>query len=226
MGAADSKCCCSDENNQANDIMLPVQPMNNVAGLPSRAEEELSPKVLGKQAESVPVLAAQGSPPASAVPPPPADSGDSDTKVYPDGSTYKGQLVAGMREGQGVYKTSEGVYEGEWKADKEHGRGKQTWNDGRDYEGEFVGGRFSGHGKMTWDSGNGCQVYEGQYLDDVKHGEGTFRWPDGRAYQGAWKNGKRHGKGIYVTSKGERKAGFWEDDRHIRWDKSEKPASP
>jgi len=45
-----------------------------------------------------------------------------------------------------------------------HGKGRQTWPDGRSYEGEFI--------------------------NDTKEGYGIYRWADGRIYEGKWLKGK------------------------------------
>ena len=39
-----------------------------------------------------------------------------------------------------------GWYEGEYKDEKYHGHGTETWSDGDKYEGEFKDGKRKGHG--------------------------------------------------------------------------------
>merc|ERR1711957_268435 len=118
-------------------------------------------------------------------------------------------------------------YEGEWRNDSMHGRGKQSWSDGRSYEGQFANGRFSGQGRMGWRAEKGVLVYEGDYKDDMKHGTGKFTWADGRIYDGEWKMGKRDGMGKYTGSNGEKKIGYWEANKWTRWadEANETPAS-
>jgi len=140
--------------------------------------------------------------------------------TYEDQSTYTGQVVDGKRQGHGLWQSSTGQYEGQWKADAQHGKGRQTWSDGRVYDGQFDHGRFSGHGRMVWHTQKGLLTYEGQYKDDLKHGSGRFVWADGRTYDGEWQNGKRHGKGMYMNARCERKVGFWVDDKFERWETS------
>jgi len=137
---------------------------------------------------------------------------------YDDGSMYEGQVVDGIRHGEGTYKSGSDQYTGQWEADQQHGKGRQTWNDGRSYEGQFLRGRFSGVGKMSWQSAKGIMTYEGEYVDDLKHGNGKFCWPDGRVYEGDWLRGKRHGRGAFITAKGEYKIGHWAEDRFLRWE--------
>jgi len=140
--------------------------------------------------------------------------------TYEDQSTYTGQVVDGKRQGHGIWQSRTGQYEGQWKADAQHGKGRQTWSDGRVYDGQFQNGRFSGHGRMVWHTQKGLLTYEGQYKDDLKHGSGRFVWADGRTYDGEWQRGKRHGKGMYMNARCERKVGFWVDDKFERWETS------
>jgi hypothetical protein len=76
--------------------------------------------------------------------------------LYPDGSKFWG------------YWDDQGL---------PHGRGKQSFVDGRVYDGEFDCGALHGHGRMTW--------------------------PDGRWYLGEWIDGQRTGLGIEVLPNGE-----------------------
>lgn len=32
-------------------------------------------------------------------------------------------------------------YEGQWKSDMQHGKGKETWNDGSEYVGDYKHGK-------------------------------------------------------------------------------------
>ena len=54
------------------------------------------------------------------------------------------------------------IYDGEWKDDKQHGKGTFKWP----------------HGDM----------YEGEWKNDKAHGKGTFKWPHGDMYEGEWKD--------------------------------------
>mmetsp|Transcript_96125 Transcript_96125/g.170583 ORF Transcript_96125/g.170583 Transcript_96125/m.170583 type:complete len:266 (-) Transcript_96125:21-818(-) len=140
------------------------------------------------------------------------------TLHYADGSMFEGQVLGGLRHGEGVYKSGSEQYTGQWYEDKQHGSGRQSWSDGRSYDGQFQHGRFSGLGKMVWQTQKGVMTYEGEYVEDLKHGMGKFEWPDGRKYDGEWLRGKRHGRGAYTTSKGEYKIGHWSEDRFLRWE--------
>ena len=77
-----------------------------------------------------------------------------------------------------------------------HGKGIQTWSDGRCYDGEFVDGKKSGNGELT------CK--------------------NGTKYVGEWKNGKQHGRGyFYKGDEGEGnekpRYGRWEYGKRVEW---------
>lgn len=147
---------------------------------------------------------------------------DDDTQrvSYDDGSSYTGQIDRGKRHGHGLWQSRTGQYEGQWQDDIQHGKGRQTWSDGRVYEGQFQNGKFAGSGKMIWHTQKGLLIYEGEYKDDLKCGKGKFVWADGRTYDGEWLRGKRHGRGMYMNARCEQKVGFWANDRFERWEKS------
>lgn len=136
---------------------------------------------------------------------------------YMDGSAYDGQLDDGERHGKGVWKSHDQSYEGEWFRDARHGRGKQSWTDGRLYEGQFRMGKFHGFGRMEWITPEGPMAYEGQYRNDLKHGEGRYAWPNGCMYNGQWVDGARHGSATVTNSHGDSRQGVWNADRLETW---------
>jgi len=143
---------------------------------------------------------------------------DAQVCSYVDGSVYVGQISGGRRHGEGMWRGHVSHYEGQWVDDKQHGKGRQVWSDGRIYDGEFKYQKFSGRGRMVWNTANGMHTYEGQYKDDLKHGLGKFVWADGRSYDGEWVKGQRHGTGVYINSKGEQKLGCWIHNKLKRCD--------
>jgi len=83
-------------------------------------------------------------------------------------------------------------YKGEMQGGRRHGRGKQTWINGKTYEGQWRDGMMHGKGTFRFTDG---RSYEGDYVNDKKHGAGTFTWPDGRWFKGEWQDGVQHGSG-------------------------------
>eukprot|EP00752_Nemacystus_decipiens_P008471 g7569.t1 len=58
--------------------------------------------------------------------------------TYPDGKTYSGQWLNGLRHGEGTRNYPDGsTYTGSWAYDKRHGQGEYTWMDGRVWSGEW-----------------------------------------------------------------------------------------
>ena len=66
-------------------------------------------------------------------------------------------------------------YVGEWKDDKENGKGTKTWKDGKKYVGE--------------------------YKDGKRNGKGIFTWSNREKFVGEWKEGNRW-NGTYYDKEG------------------------
>lgn len=63
-----------------------------------------------------------------------------------------------MKNGNGVLKTSDGSYRGNFIDDYLEGEGTFIWKDGKIYDGEFKGSKFHGKGKIYYPTN---QVAEG-----------------------------------------------------------------
>ena len=74
-------------------------------------------------------------------------------------------------------------YKGEWLAGRMHGHGVLAFADGDVYEGSFVEGRRCGNGKLVRADGS---EYEGLWQDDRYHGQGRYVSPKGNVYEGGW----------------------------------------
>lgn len=100
---------------------------------------------------------------------------------------------------------SGGVYKGEVKDKKRHGKGKMVWADGSVYEGDWLNGKRTGKGKMVWgaDTEWSGDVYEGDFVNGKRHGKGRYAWADGNVYEGDWVNGNRTGKGKFSWEDGD-----------------------
>lgn len=158
-----------------------------------------------------------------------------DTLVdYPNGSSYRGQIVDGRRHGRGALLLPDGTrYEAEWRNDKRHGEGTELCPDGTRFNGNYVNGFRSGHGVMTWpegskymgqfehDKANGegtllrtdGSVYKGHFSEDSMSGEGCMRWTDGGEYLGQFVANRRDGRGkmLWVTGRWKSYEGSWKD---------------
>lgn len=68
---------------------------------------------------------------------------------------YRGQVLNGKREGEGMFKWNSGdMYMGDWHDDKCHGHGIYYYKNGDKFVGEFVKGFRSGPGVYTWKDGS------------------------------------------------------------------------
>jgi hypothetical protein len=153
--------------------------------------------------------------------------------THADGSYYQGTFEAGSRvRGKLVSKGGEEVYDGAWRGQARHGRGRATldglgmydgeWSedvphgqgtmryvDGSEYAGAFVGGKRQGQGTMR--HGNG-DTYAGEWADDAMHGKG-YQVEDGNTYAGAFSGGKRQGQGTMKYADGAAYAGEFAEGR-------------
>jgi len=87
-----------------------------------------------------------------------------ETKDYPDGSRYEGEMKDGKREGEGALVRPDGTkYEGQWQNNVPEGFGTITWPDGRQFKGYWKKGK--------------------------RHGEGVEISSDGKELEGRWEEG-------------------------------------
>jgi hypothetical protein len=138
--------------------------------------------------------------------------------VWPNGTIYRGQFVAGNMDGKGIQQVkndngsittfectwergnptsgkvtfpSGHTCEGPFKDNHAEGHCVYKWPNGAHYEGDFVTGKGrDGKGKMTEDNGD---VYDGFWQNDKQHGDGTLTQKDGVIYSGKWTEGKKQG---------------------------------
>ena len=87
--------------------------------------------------------------------------------VYPNGDTYDGEILNGMKHGKGTYKWSKGAsYDGAWKNDVMSGKGTFLY---------------------TSDSYPKLVV---TFKDGKPNGDGTYTTKNGKSYKTTWKDGK------------------------------------
>lgn len=88
-------------------------------------------------------------------------------------------------------------YEGEFRNDKIHGRGKIVYGNGDTFEGEMVENKKTGRGKYV--NKKQGEIQEGVWQLDVRQGEFTELHPnDNIRVVGNYLNGERNGKFIYT----------------------------
>ncbi|CAM9371998.1 unnamed protein product, partial [Hapterophycus canaliculatus] len=121
-------------------------------------------------------------------------------RVWANGATYDGRQAweSDRMEGKGVHVCAEGSrYEGHFRANYRHGRGRCQW--GNRHDTPF---RQSSRPIMCplgyTHAGRGYCVYEGGWKLGYWEGEGKFLCVDDRAAEGTWKRGKMDGWGASV----------------------------
>ena len=92
------------------------------------------------------------------------------------------------------------VYEGEWKGNARHGKGKMTWRDGASYEGEWQKNQACGKGTFSYANGD---VYTGSWERNKANGFGEFWTADGSKYESQWEDDLQHGHGVEKLSNGD-----------------------
>lgn len=140
--------------------------------------------------------------------------------------TYKGDIVNGMANGQGVAKNDfkHIVYEGVWKDNLFQGKGKySTTHIGGEfmYNGDWEAGKRTGYGEFSnavyHNSVTTITKYVGSWKDDEYSGKGKLTLTDWssnaelESYDGEWLNGKRNGQGT-TKKNGYKWEGEWKDD--------------
>jgi hypothetical protein len=135
------------------------------------------------------------------------------TKTWPNGDSYRGELLNDKPHGRGTMQYADGrTYVGDWANGTAQGRGVLTHPSGDRYEGEWRNDKRNGQGTNRWANGD---VYSGSWKDDKMHGHGVTTCPDGRRYEGEYENDKLHGHGVFVLSDGGCYTGTWsEGKRH------------
>lgn len=140
----------------------------------------------------------------------------------PDGGVYRGQLVDGQFQGQGVMEWPNGdSYRGGFSQGRFSGRGTMESEAGYRYQGDYSAGMPEGQGKIRFidkssyqggmsrgllhGSGSFNSAYEqytGEFVDNYYEGSGSVAYTDGARYSGQFKAGQFHGQGQYIDKVG------------------------
>ena len=102
-------------------------------------------------------------------------------------------------------------YEGWYKDDLRHGRGKYMWSDRDIYDGEWKNHMKHGYGEFRFSSG---AFYQGMWREDNRHGKGKYRLLNGEVYEGDYKDDLRDGEGTYLFRSGAKYEGTWR--KHLK----------
>ena len=108
--------------------------------------------------------------------------------------------------------TTIGTYEGEWKANKKHGKGIHRYANGSSYDGDWKADKMHGYGIYTFENKDS---FEGEFVQGNMHGKGVYTQCDGEQYQGTWEDDKEHGSFVRTTIKGFTRKEEWEHGERI-----------
>lgn len=124
-------------------------------------------------------------------------TGREETEFY----DYEGSFKNDKKHGKGriFMRLLNDTYQGDFFNDAITGNGEYLWANKNNYIGEFLNGKMHGKGINTWPDGT---RYEGEYVNGIKDGFGKYTKPNGKIYEGGFKEGKPHGLGKLISSKG------------------------
>lgn len=123
---------------------------------------------------------------------------------YQNGDSYKGQLLEGVKEGEGLYRFKNGdFYKGNFENNNFHGKGTYTTSNGDIYTGAFLNSLAEGFGMCNFLTIDQIESYEGKWYDNCATGKGTLVFSMGDRYEGGFNNGRFEGKGVMLYSNGD-----------------------
>merc|ERR1712178_42591 len=133
-------------------------------------------------------------------------------------STYTGQYVANLKEGEGVFEYPDGSkYQGNWRHDKRHGDGVYWFPNGDIYSGEWRFGSKHGRGTFIHAESNARLV--GTFVDG-KFVKGKWVMADS-TYTGGYKDNKPFGPGQFVFKNGNRQDGEYVQKEPVEGEEEE-----
>lgn len=94
--------------------------------------------------------------------------------------------VNNEKNGKGIYMMCNGQskYEGEFRNDMPHGKGKLDYENGDKYFGGFKEGKKDGTGEFTYSQTR--DRYDGDFRKDQRNGFGKMTYSNGDIYEGEW----------------------------------------
>jgi uncharacterized protein (TIGR02145 family) len=139
------------------------------------------------------------------------DGKKTDNGTYSYGVDKKGCISGDCQNGTGKKVFTNGVYEGQFKNGKFHGKGKYNYPNKSTYDGDWQDGVKQGKGQYVWYNGD---FYIGDFQNDKKQGYGVYYWgkgnSDGAKYSGGWYEGEKTGWGVFTSKNGTIQEGNFE----------------
>ncbi|KAL7463250.1 hypothetical protein ACHAXS_003623 [Conticribra weissflogii] len=138
---------------------------------------------------------------------------------------YEGEMHDSLREGRGVcLYNNNTMYEGDWRKNKEHGKGTLMTADRKRiiYQGDWERGRMHGSGTYYYyeetpglgpHSGKEIGKYIGEFRENFRNGLGLYMLSNGSSYDGEWRENNMNGWGVFRWPDGSVYEGFWKEGR-------------
>ncbi len=150
------------------------------------------------------------------------------TVVYQDGAVYRGRMMNGVKEGDGVLTRPDGAeFRGSFRNDRPNGRGIYVAPDGKMRDvtfanGKIIDSRWIHPTEVARECEYGSYELNGKYLGWYKkrnsrayvpHGWGVMHYINGACYSGQWSDGRMHGNGKIEWSDGAYYIGQWRNGK-------------
>ena len=100
------------------------------------------------------------------------------------------------------------TYFGQWKSNKQEGRGKYTWSNGNTYEGQWKNGLMDGEGVLREAEGD---KFKGYFKEGMKEGHGVLEDKNGVRYEGEFHRDMKDGNFIVRENNQSRKVTYTHD---------------
>ena len=140
------------------------------------------------------------------------------TETWPGGTKYEGEFKADKFHGKGIITKGRSKYAGDFVHGRKEGYGFMVFEGASTYEGEWRGGRMEGFGEYILSDGS---RYEGSWENGLKSDLGMHTKANGERFDGNWKGGKKNGDGVYRWNNGKTRKGIWHDDKLMKWTSNE-----
>ncbi|EAR97851.1 kinase domain protein (macronuclear) [Tetrahymena thermophila SB210] len=159
-------------------------------------------------------------------------------EIYEDGSVYEGQVLNGLRDGQGTftYSNQGAKYVGQWLKGNIEGYGILFFSDNRvAYEGQWRENKFNGNGVVYNENHSKRQSkivgfdyksfdnieeewfkYDGNFVDDQKDGLGTLYLKNGEKFVGNFHKDAVNGNGAFYLIDGTIILGVWDNNNLVQ----------
>lgn len=125
--------------------------------------------------------------------------------TYDNNDEYEGEMLVGVRIGQGTYNFHNGdVYRGQFVNNQPNGQGELIKANGCIFAGNWKDGALNGKIVIEFPEGDPqLKKFDGEFEDNKANGRGKLNFVHGDVYSGFWENGVYHGKGVMKYANGD-----------------------